>query len=228
MLKRVKAEYSQPCLGLPAMFSGWWFTVPFRWWRDSQNHRWPRLAETMGVHLVHTSAQVGPPKASCPCPDDFCVSLRMETLQPPKQPVLLLSHSHSKKIKNKKSFLTFIEKFPYSHLCHCLDLPVVEGLRRTRQKTSFLLSISLSLYVLTCMQIESPGDAHYSGFPMSASLKQVGPYSKTKVHKLHIKSVPLSLSVAFEQLWKICRVLPCGDLAVLEIRLWCAAGPCVL
>lgn len=38
----------------------------------------------------------------------------------------------------------------------------------------------------------------------------------------------LSLSVAFEPLWKIQCFLPCRDSAVLENGICCAAGPCVL
>lgn len=149
----------------------------------------------------------------------------METLQPPKQPVLLLSHSHSKK---KKSFLTFVEKFPCSHLCHCLWTCQLWRVLEGRDKNFCFTQYLISLYVLTCMQIKSPGDARCSWFLMSASLKQVGPFSKTKAHKLNTRSIPLSLSVAFDQLWKIHCVLPCRALAVLEMGSGVAAGPCVL
>lgn len=146
VLKRVEADYSQPCLGLLAVFSGWCFTVSLRWWSNSQNHRWLRLAETVGVHLVHTSAQVGPPKACCPCPDGFWISLQMQTLQPPKQPVLLLSHSHSGKKKEFPDIHIEIPMFPFVPLP--LDLPAVEGLGRTRQKLLFY-SVSPSAFMCT-------------------------------------------------------------------------------
>lgn len=155
-----------PALSLPAcsVFRMMVFTVSLGWWSNSQIHTWLRLAETLGVHLVHTSAHVRPPRTSCPCPDGFWVSLKMETLQPPKQPVL---HSHSK----KNSFLTFIQKFLCSYLCHWLWTCQLWRVLEEQTKTSVLLSMSISLYVLTCMQIKSPGDAHYSWFPTWASLK---------------------------------------------------------
>lgn len=153
-LKKVKAEYSQPCLGLPAVFSGWCFTMSLRWWSNSQNHRWLRLAETVGVHLVHTSSQVGHLKP-------------VAHVQMTFKPVLLLSHSHrGKKVswhsyRNSHVPLRAIASGPAS----------CGGSWKNKTKTSVLLSISISLYVHTCVQIKSPGDAHYSWFPVSASLK---------------------------------------------------------
>lgn len=153
VLKRVEADYSQPCLGLLAVFSGWCFTVSLRWWSNSQNHRWLRLAETVGVHLVHTSAQVGPPKACCPCPDGFWISLQMQTLQPPKQTVLLLSHSHSGK---KKRISWHSYRNSHVPICAIASGPAsCGGSWKNKTKTSVLLSVSISLYVHTCMQIKS-------------------------------------------------------------------------
>lgn len=187
-------------------------SLSLRWWSNWQNHRWLRLAESVGVHLVHTSAQVGLPRASCPCPDGFWVTLRMETPQPPKQPVLLLSHSHSR----RKSFLTLIQKFPFVPLP--LDLPLVEGLGRTRQSLQVCSeSPSARLYVLTCMQIKSPADAFYSWFPIQLPWNRLDLTVRPRyINWTSDQFFWLNLSVAFENLWKIRCVLPCRALAVLE------------
>lgn len=119
-------------------------SLSLRWCSNWQNHRWLRLAETVGVHLVHSCAQVGLPRANCPCPDGFWVSLRMETPQPTKQPVLLLSHSHSR----RKSFPTLIQKLPYSHLCRFLWTCHLWRVLEEQDKT---FSFTQFLHQLTCM-----------------------------------------------------------------------------
>lgn len=180
-------------------------SLSFRW-SNWQNHRWLKLAETVGVQLVHTSAQVGPPRARCPCPDGFWVSLRMEIPQPPKQPVLLLNASHIR----KKTFLTFIQKFPDSHLCHFLWTCQLWRSWKNKSNPSVLLSVSISSLVcrLRALLMHIIHD-----FPCQLPWNRLGLTVRPRYINWTSDQFPwLSLSVAFEELWKIHCVFPCRTL----------------
>lgn len=84
-----------------------------------------------------------------------------------------------------------IPMFPFVPLP--LDLPVMEGLGRTRQNLLFY-SVSPSAFVCTLVcKLRALVIDIINDFPCQLP-GRVGPYSKTKVHKLNIGSIPLTES----------------------------------
>lgn len=120
-----------------------------------------------------------------------------------------------------------IPMFPFVPLP--LDLPVMEGLGRTRQNLLFY-SVSPSAFVCTLVcKLRALVIDIINDFPCQLPWNRLGLTVRPRyINWTSDQFLWLSLSVASEQLWKIHRVLPCRDLAVLENCLWCAAGPCVL
>lgn len=132
------------------------------WWSNWQSHRWLRLAETVGVHLV-------PPL------------LRWGHLEPGAHVQMALEYLWGWKLYSLPNNLCFclvtltVEKNVSDvdteiPICAISSGPATCG-GSWKNKTNPSVSPSAHLYVLTCMQIKSPADAHYSWFPMSASLK---------------------------------------------------------
>lgn len=120
-----------------------------------------------------------------------------------------------------------IPMFPFLPLP--LDLPVMEGLGRTRQNLLFY-SVSPSAFVCTLVcKLRALVIDIINDFPCQLPWNRLGLTVRPRyINWTSDQFLWLSLSVASEQLWKIHCVLPCRDLAVLENCLWCAAGPCVL